>query len=225
MAIDRSVGGMKQYLFNLTTSNRYNQLRFKLSRMLFKLGILNEERRKALIRFGNSLKSMAAQQQNIFEGMNIRYFGPIDGHDVKNLARVLRDIKDMQGPKILHLHTIKGKGFGPAEKHATEWHAPGKFDPVTGERFIANTEGMPPLFPGRIRKYTGGTCRSQPENCRCHSRHAQRLFDEYTNGENAETRFRCRHCRRTCGYLLRRDGKRRTATVLQYLFFFYATGA
>ena len=141
MAIDRSVGGMKQYLFNLTTSNRYNQLRFKLSRMLFKLGILNEERRKALIRFGNSLKSMAAQQQNIFEGMNIRYFGPIDGHDVKNLARVLRDIKDMQGPKILHLHTIKGKGFGPAEKHATEWHAPGKFDPVTGERFIANTEG------------------------------------------------------------------------------------
>ena len=146
MAIDRSVGGMKQYLFNLTTSNRYNQLRFKLSRMLFKLGILNEERRKALIRFGNSLKSMAAQQQNIFEGMNIRYFGPIDGHEVKNLARVFRDIKDIQGPKILQLHSIKGKGFGPAEKHATEWHAPGKFDPVTGERFIANTEGMPPLF-------------------------------------------------------------------------------
>ena len=108
MAIDRSVGGMKQYLFNLTTSNRYNQLRFKLSRMLFKLGILNEERRKALIRLGNSLKSMAAQQQNIFEGMNIRYFGPIDGHDVKTW-QVFRDIKDMQGPKILHLHTIKGK--------------------------------------------------------------------------------------------------------------------
>ena len=103
MAIDRSVGGMKQYLFNLTTSNRYNQLRFKASRLLFKLGILNDERRKALIRFGNSLKSMAAQQQNIFEGMNIRYFGPIDGHDIKNLSRVLRDIKDLKGPKILHL--------------------------------------------------------------------------------------------------------------------------
>lgn len=146
MAIDRSVGGMKQYLFNLTTSNRYNQLRFKLSQILFKLGILNEERRKALIRFGNSLKSMAARQQNIFEGMNIRYFGPIDGHDVKNLARVLHDIKDLQGPKILHLHTIKGKGFVPAEEDATEWHAPGKFNPVTGERFIANTEGMPPRF-------------------------------------------------------------------------------
>ena len=88
---------MKQYLFNLTTSNRYNQLRFKASRLLFKLGILNDERRKALIRFGNSLKSMAAQQQNIFEGMNIRYFGPIDGHDIKNLSRVLRDIKDLKG--------------------------------------------------------------------------------------------------------------------------------
>lgn len=146
MAIDRSVGGMKQYLLNLTTSNRYNKLRFQLSQLLFKLGLLNDERRKALIRFGNSLKSMAAQQQNVFEGMNIRYFGPIDGHDVKKLVRVLNDIKDMKGPKILHLHTTKGKGFGPAEKHATEWHAPGKFNPVTGERLIANTEGMPPLF-------------------------------------------------------------------------------
>ena len=146
MAIDRSVGGMKQYLFNMTTSNRYNQLRFKMSRILFKLGILTDERRKALIRFGNSLKSMAAQQQNIFEGMNIRYFGPIDGHNIHNLTRVLHDIKDLKGPKILHLHTIKGKGFAPAEKHATEWHAPGKFDPITGKRFVTNVEGMPPLF-------------------------------------------------------------------------------
>ena len=146
MAIDRSVGGMKQYLFNLTTSNRYNQLRFKASKMLFKMGVLNEDRRKALIRFSNSLKSMAAQQQNIFEGMNIRYFGPINGHDVKNLARILRDIKDMQGPKILHLHTVKGKGFEPAEKNPGIWHAPGKFDPETGKRLIADTNGMPPLF-------------------------------------------------------------------------------
>lgn len=146
MAIDRSVGGMKQYLFNLTTSNRYNQLRFKLSKMLFKVGILNEERRKALIRFSNSLKSMAAQQQNIFEGMNIRYFGPIDGHNVKNLARILRDIKDLQGPKILHLHTVKGKGFEPAEKAPGVWHAPGKFDPETGKRITADTTNLPPLF-------------------------------------------------------------------------------
>lgn len=143
---DRSVGGMKQYLFNLTTSNRYNQLRFKTSQLLFKMGILNEDRRKALIRLGNSLKSLVAQQQNIFEGMNIRYFGPVDGHDVQNIARILRDIKDMEGPKVLHLHTIKGKGFEPAEKHPGIWHAPGKFDPETGKRLIADTNGMPPLF-------------------------------------------------------------------------------
>ena len=146
MAIDRSVGGMKQYLFNLTTSNRYNQLRFRLSKILMKAGLLDESRRKALIRFANSLKSMAAQQQNIFEGMNIRYFGPIDGHNVKNLARVLRDIKDLEGPKILHLHTTKGKGFAPAEKDPGMWHAPGLFDPDTGERIVSDNSGLPPRF-------------------------------------------------------------------------------
>ncbi|MBQ8674445.1 MAG: 1-deoxy-D-xylulose-5-phosphate synthase [Bacteroides sp.] len=146
MAIDRSVGGMKQYLFNMTTSNRYNQLRFKASKMLFKLGILNEERRKAWIRFANSLKSIAAQQQNIFEGMNIRYFGPINGHDVKALTKALRDIKDLEGPKILHLHTTKGKGFEPAEKDPGIWHAPGKFDPETGERITTDDSHLPRRF-------------------------------------------------------------------------------
>lgn len=146
MSIDRSVGGMKQYLFKLTTSNSYNQFRFKTARMLFKMGLLNEERRKALIRFANSLKSMAAQQQNIFEGMNIRYFGPIDGHDVKNLARVLKELKELEGPKILHLHTTKGKGFEPAEKDPGIWHAPGIFDPETGERIQQDTQHLPPRY-------------------------------------------------------------------------------
>ena len=146
MAIDRSVGGMKQYLLNLQTSEGYNRFRFKISRLLQKWGILNDSRRKSLIRFNNSLKSMLAQQQNVFEGMNIRYFGPIDGHDVNGLTKVLKDIKDMQGPKLLHIHTTKGKGFEPAEKAATIWHAPGKFDKDTGERIVADTEGMPPLF-------------------------------------------------------------------------------
>ncbi len=146
MAIDRSVGGMKQYLLNLQMSEGYNKLRFKLSNMFHKWGILNEERRKSLIRFNNSLKSMLMQQQNIFEGMNIRYFGPIDGHDVVNISKVLKEIKDMKGPKLLHIHTTKGKGFAPAEKAATLWHAPGIFDKETGERIVKDTNGLPPLF-------------------------------------------------------------------------------
>ncbi len=146
MSIDRSVGGMKQYLLNLNTTNCYNRIRYKVSQMLFKWGILNEERRKSIIRFNNSLKSMLSQQQNIFEGMNIRYFGPIDGHDVGNLVRTLREIKNMNGPKLLHIHTVKGKGFEPAEKSATIWHAPGKFDKETGERIVTNTDGLPPLY-------------------------------------------------------------------------------
>lgn len=146
MAIDRSVGGMKQYLFNLTTSNSYNQLRFRLSKLLFRMGLLNEERRKALIRFANSLKSMAAMQQNIFEGMNIRYFGPVDGHDVTKLVKTLRDIKELQGPKLLHLHTCKGKGFAPAEQEPGPWHAPGRFDPQTGIRFKEDESKLPPKF-------------------------------------------------------------------------------
>ena len=146
MAIDRSVGGMKQYLLNLQTSEGYNRFRYKISRLFHKWGILNDERRKSLIRFNNSLKSVLAQQQNVFEGMNIRYFGPIDGHDIHGLTKVLNDIKNMQGPKLLHIHTTKGKGFEPAEKAASIWHAPGKFNKETGERIIANTEGMPPLY-------------------------------------------------------------------------------
>ena len=146
MAIDRSVGGMKQYLLNLQTSAGYNRFRYKISRFLSKWGLWNDEGRKRWIRFNNSLKSLLAQQQNVFEGMNIRYFGPIDGHDVNNIAKVLKDIKDMEGPKLLHIHTTKGKGFEPAEKAATVWHAPGKFDKETGERLISDTEGLPPLF-------------------------------------------------------------------------------
>ena len=146
MAIDRSVGGMKQYLLNLQTSKGYNRFRYKLSCLFHKWGILNDERRKSLIRFNNSLKSMLTQQQNVFEGMNIRYFGPIDGHDVNGLTKVLQDIKNMHGPKLLHIHTTKGKGFEPAEKAASIWHAPGMFNKETGERIIANTEGLPPLY-------------------------------------------------------------------------------
>lgn len=146
MSIDRNKSGMEQYLLNLQTSESYNYIRYKLSRMFAKMGLLTDERRKSIIRFNNSLKSMLMHQQNVFEGMNIRYFGPIDGHDVTNLVKVLNEIKDMKGPRLLHIHTVKGKGFKPAEKEATVWHAPGLFDKETGERIVPNTEGLPPRF-------------------------------------------------------------------------------
>ena len=146
MSIDRAVGGMETYLLNLDTNETYNRLRFKASRWLHSKGYLNDNRRKGLIRLNNALKSVLSHQQNIFEGMNIRYFGPFDGHDVKEVVRVLRQLKDMTGPKLLHLHTIKGKGYKPAEESATVWHAPGKFDPKTGERIVDSSDGRPPKY-------------------------------------------------------------------------------
>ena len=146
MSIDLSVGGMTQYLLGLNTNPRYNKLRYLISRKLYKLGILTEERKKSIIRFNNSLKSLLSQQQNIFEGMNIRYFGPTDGNNVTSLVQILREIKNMKGPKLLHIHTVKGKGYAPAEKNATLWHAPGRFNKETGERITDNADGLPPKF-------------------------------------------------------------------------------
>lgn len=146
MSIDRSVGGMKQYLLNLSTNETYNALRFKASRWLYGKGVLNEDRKKGIIRLSNALKSVISQQQNIFEGMNIRYFGPFDGHNVKELVRILRQIKDMKGPKLLHLHTQKGHGYAPAEKDVTTWHAPGKFNPDTGERIVDRDPNKPQKY-------------------------------------------------------------------------------
>ena len=146
MSIDRAVGGMEKYLLQLDTSETYNDLRYKASQWLRAKGLLSDHRKKGIIRLNNALKSALAHQQNIFEGMNIRYFGPYDGHDVKELVRILRQIKDMKGPKLLHLHTTKGKGYRPAERHAEIWHAPGKFDPETGERIEEDTTGKPPKF-------------------------------------------------------------------------------
>lgn len=114
MSIDRAVGGMEKYLLNLDTNETYNRLRFKASQWLHSKGYLNEDRKKGILRLNNALKSALSHQQNIFEGMNIRYFGPFDGHDVKEVARVLKQLKNMKGPKLLHLHTTKGKGYEPA---------------------------------------------------------------------------------------------------------------
>ncbi len=146
MSIDRSVGGMKQYLLNLNTNETYNHLRYKASEWLKEHGLMSEGRRKGIIRLNNALKSAISHQQNIFEGMNIRYFGPFDGHNVVELVRIMQQLKKMKGPKILHLHTQKGHGYKPAEKAATIWHAPGKFDPDTGERIVSDCSNMPPKY-------------------------------------------------------------------------------
>ncbi len=146
MSIDHAVGGMEKYLLQLDTNATYNKLRFKAAQWLNSKGMLDDSRKKKILRFNNALKSALSNQQNIFEGMNIRYFGPVDGHNVTELVRILRQIKDMKGPKLLHVHTVKGKGYKPAEKNATVWHAPGKFNPETGERMTVSSSGQPPRF-------------------------------------------------------------------------------
>lgn len=146
MSIDQSVGGMKQYLLNLNTNETYNTLRFKIANQLNRWGLLPEDRKKGLIRLSNALKSAISHQQNIFDGMNIRYFGPFDGHNVGELVRILRQMKAMKGPKLLHLHTQKGHGYAPAEQDVTTWHAPGKFDPATGERLVSPSSDRPQRY-------------------------------------------------------------------------------
>lgn len=146
MSIDRSVGGMQKYLLGLNTHRTYNAIKFKTTRWLHSKGLMNDDRKKGIQRLSNAIKSAIAHQQNIFDGMNIRYFGPFDGHDVKELVRILSAIKDMKGPKLLHLHTQKGHGYAPAEKDVTTWHAPGKFNPDTGERIVDDDPTKPQKY-------------------------------------------------------------------------------
>lgn len=146
MAIDHNVGGISRYLVDITTSQTYNKMRYDLYRMMRKVNLITEDRREGILRFNNSLKALISKQHNLFEGFSIRYFGPVDGHDVLNLVQKLNDIKDMKGPKLLHIKTQKGKGFKPAEDSATEWHAPGKFDKETGKRIVAVDLNQPQLY-------------------------------------------------------------------------------
>lgn len=154
MSIDRSVGGMKQYLLNLSTNETYNALRFKASRWLHGKGMLNDDRKNGIIRLTNAIKSAISHQQNIFEGMNIRYFGPFDGHNVKELVRILKQMKDMKGPKLLHLHTQKGHGYAPAEKDVTTWHALAS----STQRLVSASSTKIPTSPRNIRTYSGIPC-------------------------------------------------------------------
>ena len=147
MSISNSVGGMKRYLLNLHTSSAYNGLRNRLARRLESWGLLPPSRRKRLIRLNNAFKSFLSDEQNIFEGLNIRYFGPYDGHDVISLVRLLRALRPMTGPRLLHIKTVKGKGYDRAESDPVVWHAPGKFDAAAGVRLVSGeTSDAPPKF-------------------------------------------------------------------------------
>ena len=141
MAIDPLKGGFTQYLLDLTTSKRYNQWRWLSYRIARKLHIINDNNKSKVQRFTNNLKALLTKQaNNIFQGLNLRYFGPTDGHDVLELVRIFNEIKDYEGPKVLHIVTKKGKGYEPAENDQTTWHAPGEFNVETGERRKARGE-------------------------------------------------------------------------------------
>lgn len=134
MSIDNNVGALHRYLSEITTSERYNRIRYKLYTKFRKWGFIEEKGKGRMLRFNNALKSLVSHEQNIFEGLNIRYFGPFNGNDVLKVVKVLQDIKEMEGPRILHLHTQKGKGYAAAEENPAPWHSPGKFDPETAHR-------------------------------------------------------------------------------------------
>lgn len=133
MSIDPNVGALKEYLTDITTSHTYNKAKDEIWNILGKFSRFGSSAQEIVSKVENSIKSFLLQQSNLFESLNLRYFGPVDGHDVNHLAHVLEDLKDIPGPKILHCVTVKGKGYGPAEKDQTKWHAPGLFDKVTGE--------------------------------------------------------------------------------------------
>jgi 1-deoxy-D-xylulose-5-phosphate synthase len=134
MSIDPNVGALKDYLTDITTSKVYNKLKDEVWNMLGKLPNLGKNAQEIASKVENGIKSTLLSQSNLFESLNLRYFGPVDGHDVDHLVHVLNDLKNIKGPKLLHCVTVKGKGYGPAEKgNATTWHAPGTFDKITGE--------------------------------------------------------------------------------------------
>ncbi|MEL6559105.1 MAG: 1-deoxy-D-xylulose-5-phosphate synthase [Bacteroidota bacterium] len=133
MSIDPNVGALKDYLTDITTSHTYNKVRDEVWNILGKISKFGPNAREIVAKLEGSVKSFLLKQSNLFESLNLRYFGPVDGHDVNHLVHVLRDLKDIPGPKILHCVTVKGKGYSLAEKDQTKWHAPGKFDKITGE--------------------------------------------------------------------------------------------
>ena len=146
MAIDPNVGGLNEYLLDISTSKTYNKIKGDVWNVLGKLNRISPGMRNFIQNIDNSIKSMLLKKSNLFEAMGLRYFGPVDGHDIHHLIKILRDLKNIPGPKVLHCITVKGKGFKEAEINQTIWHAPGKFNKVTGERIKENNPNIPAKF-------------------------------------------------------------------------------
>lgn len=147
MSIDPNVGALRDYLTDITTSPTYNKMKDEIWNILGKVSKFGPNAQEIAAKFENAVKSFVLKQSNFFESLNLRYFGPIDGHDVDHLTSVLHDLKDIRGPKLLHVVTMKGKGFAEAEKDQTKWHAPGKFDKISGEIFKSVPENpQPPKY-------------------------------------------------------------------------------
>ncbi len=133
MSIDPNVGALRDYLTDITTSHTYNRFRDEVWKVLGKISKFGPDAREIVANIESTLKSMVLKQSNLFESLNLRYFGPVDGHDVNHMVSILRDLRDIPGPKILHTLTVKGKGYKVAEENQTKWHAPGTFDKLTGQ--------------------------------------------------------------------------------------------
>ena len=195
MAIDPIQGGFTQYLVDITTSRAYNKIRYKTYNFMKKIGLINERGRDRIISFNNTVKAALTKQHNIFEGLNIRYFGPVDGHDVDELVRIMSEIKKYNGPKVLHIITKKGKGYEFAENSATEWHAPGVFNVETGERkSCATSAPTPPLFQDVFGKTLLKLALKNDKNCGHNARHAKRLLHDHYAKRTSKPRFRCWNC-------------------------------
>ena len=174
MAIDNAVGGLSEYLTDITSSAFYNKWRFRCYHFLKKIGLMKTSTRNRMVRMGNHIKSALTGGSNIFEGLNIRYFGQLDGHNIDQLVKVLTDIKNFQGPRVLHIKTTKGKGFAPAENSATVWHAPGLYNPETGERIKSKSTdadlyqdvfGQTLLDLAEVNKNIVGVTPAMPTGC------------------------------------------------------------
>ena len=213
MAIDPNVGGINEYLLDITTSKTYNKLKDDIWHILGRINKISPGARNFIQKIDNSIKSLMLRQSNLFEALGFRYFGPVDGHDVNHLIKVLRDLKDIKGPKLLHCITVKGKGFKQAEIDQTTWHAPGKFNKETGEIIKESKPNTPPKFQD-VFGHTILELAQEPKNRGYNASHAKRMFFEHHDERNAGSVFRRGDCRATCCYFFSRVSRTRPRPVL-----------